>query len=60
MTTTEINDLAAFLEAEGLTYRGALIELAEKILAFVVDGEGDSLPRALELTKSLHRLLDLD
>lgn len=60
MTLSEINDLAAFLEAEGLTYRGTLIELTEKILAFVVDGEGDSLPRALELTKSLHRLLDLD
>lgn len=60
MTLSEINDLAAFLEAEGLTYRGALIELAEKILAFVIDGTSDSHARALEMTKSLHRLLDLD
>ena len=52
--------LFAMLEAEGVSYRGALIELAEKILAFVVDGQGDSHARALEMTKSLHRLLDLD
>ena len=52
--------LFAMLEAEGVSYRGALIELAEKILAFVTDGQGDSHARALEMTKSLHRLLDLD
>lgn len=52
--------LFAMLEAEGVSYRGAVIELAGKILAFVTDGQGDSHARALELTNSLQRLLDLD
>jgi len=56
MTTNELFD---FLAAEGLTYSGAINELADKIAAFIKDGSGDSIPRALELTRSLERLLSI-
>jgi hypothetical protein len=49
-----------FLRGEGLTYRDTVIELSEKITAFLIDGTSDSMPRASELTKSLQRLIDLD
>lgn len=56
MNATELYE---FLEREGLTYRGTLMDLAKRIEAFVRDGEGDSLPRALALTRSLERLLSI-
>ena len=49
-----------FLRGEGLTYRGTVIALSEKITAFLIDGTSDSMDRASELTKSLQRLIDLD
>jgi len=49
-----------FLRGEGLTYRDTVIELSEKITAFLIDGTSDSMARASELTKSLQRLIDLD
>lgn len=58
--TTDTNTLYAFLRDEGLTYRGTLLELTDKIKAFLEEGSGDSLDRATELTKSLLRLLDID
>ena len=57
---TDANTIYAFLRDEGLTYRGTLLDLSEKINAFLIDGSGDSLDRATELTKSLLRLLDID
>lgn len=58
--TNDTNTIYAFLRDEGLTYRDTVIELSEKITAFLIDGSGDSHERAIELTKSLLRLLDLD
>ena len=49
-----------FLRDEGLNYRDSVIELSEKITAFLIDGDSDSMARASELTKSLQRLIDLD
>ena len=46
-------------ESEGVTYSGAITALADKIAAFIHDGEGESLPRALQLTRSLERLLSI-
>lgn len=54
------NDLYDFLAAEGLSYRDTLLTLADKITAFLIDGDSDSMARASELTKSLQRLIDLD
>ena len=53
------DDVYDFLASEGLTYSGAISALADKIAAFVHDGQGESLPRALELTRSLERLLSI-
>jgi hypothetical protein len=58
--TNDTNTIFDFLRAEGLTYRGAVIDLSEKITAFLIDGDSDSMARASELTKSLQRLIDLD
>jgi hypothetical protein len=58
--TNDTNAIFDFLRGEGLTYRDTVIELSEKITAFLVDGTSDSMSRASELTKSLQRLIDLD
>ena len=58
--TNDTNSIYAFLRDEGLTYRDTVIELSEKITAFLIDGTSDSMARASELTKSLQRLIDLD
>jgi len=57
--TNDTNDIFDFLRGEGLTYRDTVIELSEKITAFLIDGTSDSMARASELTKSLQRLIDL-
>jgi hypothetical protein len=57
---TDTNTIFDFLRGEGLTYRGTVIDLSEKITAFLIDGDSDSMARASELTKSLQRLIDLD
>ncbi len=58
--THDTDSIFNFLRDEGLNYRDAVIELSEKITAFLIDGAGDSMARASELTKSLQRLIDLD
>jgi len=58
--TNDTNTIFDFLRGEGLTYRDTVIELSEKITAFLIDGTSDSMARASELTKSLQRLIDLD
>lgn len=58
--TDDTNTIFDFLRGEGLTYRDTVIELSEKITAFLIDGDSDSMARASELTKSLQRLIDLD
>jgi hypothetical protein len=58
--TNDTNDIFDFLRGEGLNYRDTVIELSEKITAFLIDGTSDSMARASELTKSLQRLIDLD
>lgn len=58
--TNDTDTIFDFLRGEGLTYRDAVIELSEKITAFLIDGDSDSMARASELTKSLQRLIDLD
>jgi hypothetical protein len=56
----DTDSIFTFLRDEGLTYRDTVIELSEKITAFLIDGTSDSMARASELTKSLQRLIDLD
>lgn len=58
--TQDTDTIFDFLRGEGLTYRDTVIELSEKITAFLIDGDSDSMARASELTKSLQRLIDLD
>jgi hypothetical protein len=58
--THDTDTIFDFLRGEGLTYRDTVIELSEKITAFLIDGTSDSMARASELTKSLQRLIDLD
>jgi hypothetical protein len=58
--THDTDNIFNFLRDEGLNYRDAVIELSEKITAFLIDGDSDSMARASELTKSLQRLIDLD
>lgn len=58
--THDADTIFDFLRGEGLTYRDTVIELSEKITAFLIDGDSDSMARASELTKSLQRLIDLD
>ncbi len=58
--THDTDTLFDFLRGEGLNYRDTVIELSEKITAFLIDGDSDSMARASELTKSLQRLIDLD
>jgi hypothetical protein len=58
--THDTDSIFNFLRDEGLNYRDAVIELSEKITAFLIDGDSDSMARASELTKSLQRLIDLD
>lgn len=58
--TNDTDTIFDFLRGEGLTYRDTVIELSEKITAFLIDGDSDSMARASELTKSLQRLIDLD
>jgi hypothetical protein len=62
MTTndTSTDNIYDFLRGEGLSYRDTVIDLSEKITAFLIDGTSDSMARASELTKSLLRLIDLD
>jgi hypothetical protein len=57
---TSTDNLYAFLRAEGLTYRGTLLEVVDMIASYLRDGSSDSMARASELTKSLQRLIDLD
>ena len=58
--THDTDSIFNFLRDEGLNYRDSVIELSEKITAFLIDGDSDSMARASELTKSLQRLIDLD
>ena len=58
--THDTDSIFNFLRDEGLSYRNTVIELSEKITAFLIDGDSDSMARASELTKSLQRLIDLD
>jgi hypothetical protein len=56
---TSTDNLYAFLKAEGMDYRETTLEIADMITRYLRDGSGESLPRALELCKSLQRILDL-